>query len=122
MGAGIGAMHYIGMAGMRFDAVLMYYPAPFALSVVNAIVCSTAALWIMSRRDDARSKTVAAAVMGLAIAGMHYTGMWAAVCIAAIGSSGTNVGLDPVLLAVAITMITLFMMAWRSSCPSRTSG
>jgi len=110
MGAGIGAMHYIGMAGMRLDAVLMYYPGPFALSVVNAIVCSTAALWLMTWRDDARGKAVAAAVMGVAIAGMHYTGMWAAICVAAIGPSGLHIGLDPVLLAVAITMITLFMM------------
>jgi len=110
MGAGIGAMHYIGMAGMRLDAVVMYYFGPFALSVINAIVCSTAALWLMSRRDDARGKAVAAAVMGVAIAGMHYTGMWAAICVAMGGSKGLGVGLDPVLLAVAITMITLFMM------------
>jgi NO-binding membrane sensor protein with MHYT domain len=57
MGAGIGTMHYTGMAAMRLDGLVMYYAAPFALSVVNAIVCSTAALWLVSRRADADTRS-----------------------------------------------------------------
>jgi hypothetical protein len=39
MGAGIGTMHYTGMAAMRLDALVMYNIGPWLLSVVNAIVC-----------------------------------------------------------------------------------
>ncbi len=112
MGAGIGTMHYTGMAAMRLDGLVMYYAVPFALSVANAILCSTAALWLVSRRGEAdlRSKVIAAVVMGAAISGMHYIGMFATVCV----STGRDVaavgGLNPEMLAVAITIITLFIM------------
>src|SRR5262245_47301931 len=35
MGAGIGTMHYTGMAAMRLDALVMYEIAPWLLSIVN---------------------------------------------------------------------------------------
>lgn len=112
MGAGIGAMHYIGMAAMRLDALVMYYAGPFALSVLNAIVCSTAALWLVARRAEATlpSRMLAALVMGVAVAGMHYTGMYATVCVATGDATPGAGGLDPALLAVVITAITLLIM------------
>ncbi len=111
MGIGIGAMHYIGMASMRLDALVMYYAGPFALSVLNAIVCATAALWLVARRATAnvRSKILAALIMGVAIASMHYTGMYSTVCISNGTGAATSGGLDPALLAVAITVIALLI-------------
>src|SRR2546425_5360786 len=45
MGAGIGVMHYTGMAAMRMDAVMRYDPVLFVVSVVVAGVgAGTAAL------------------------------------------------------------------------------
>ena len=115
MGVGIVAMHYTGMAAMRLDALIMYYPVPFALSIVNAVLCSTAALWLISRRENAnstptRSKVLAAVVMGVAIAGMHYTGMVAAVFVSTGTGASAAGGLDPALLALAVTGITLLVM------------
>jgi PAS domain S-box-containing protein len=112
MGAGIGTMHYTGMAAMRLDGLVMYYAAPFALSIVNAVLCSTAALWLVSRRIDTstRSEVFAALVMGVAIAGMHYTGMFATVCVSTGKEAAAVAGLDPVLLAGAVTVITLLIM------------
>jgi PAS domain S-box-containing protein len=89
MGLGVVTMHYTGMAAIHMDAILAYSRGWFALSVVNAIVCSTVALWLVFRigaattslRNDAL-KLAAALFMGLAIAGMHYTAMYAGVCIA----------------------------------------
>ena len=43
MGVGIVSMHYIGMAAMRVQAVLVYDPPPAAASVGNAIPASQAA-------------------------------------------------------------------------------
>jgi diguanylate cyclase (GGDEF)-like protein/PAS domain S-box-containing protein len=112
LGAGIGVMHYMGMAAMRLDALVMYYAWPFALSVVNAVVCSTAALWLMSRRTQAatRGKMLAALVMGVAVAGMHYTGMYATVCVSTGASSPGMAGLDPMPMAVTVAVITLLIM------------
>src|SRR3982074_3023060 len=75
MGLGIVAMHYIGMAAMRGHAELAYDRPLVALSVVIAIGASTAALWLAFQTAAPWQKFIAALVMGLAIAGMHYTGM-----------------------------------------------
>ena len=42
VGAGIGAMHYAGMAGMRMSLDLYYDPTMFALSIVVAVVLTVA--------------------------------------------------------------------------------
>ena len=84
MGGAIAGMHYIGMASIRADARLTYSAATVALSVLIAIVASLAALWLSFRfRSDVTArgmilKMMSAVVMGVAIAGMHYTGMAAA--------------------------------------------
>ena len=80
MGAGICAMHYIGMAAMRLPAACMYDQRIVAASILIAIVVSVVALILAFRlRDTVREfsspKIAAAIVMGFAIASMHYTGM-----------------------------------------------
>jgi signal transduction histidine kinase/CheY-like chemotaxis protein/HPt (histidine-containing phosphotransfer) domain-containing protein len=113
MGAGIGTMHYTGMAALRLDALVMYYPGGWMLSIVNAIVCSTVAIWMVFRLGGGTSlklKVAAALVMGVAICGMHYTGMYATVCVATGGTAPAG-GLDPVPLAAAIAAVTLLIMS-----------
>ena len=113
MGAGIGTMHYTGMAALRLDALVMYYLAPWLLSIVNAIVCSTVAIWMVFRLgggNNLKLKALAALVMGVAICGMHYTGMYATICVST-GQAATGSGLDPVPLAAAIGAVTLLIMS-----------
>src|SRR5258706_5938493 len=112
MGAGIGTMHYTGMAALRLDALVMYHLGGWLLSIVNAIVCSTVAIWLVFRLGGGSNlvlKVVAALVMGVAICGMHYTGMYATVCIST-GQVAPATGLDPVPLAAAIAGVTLLIM------------
>jgi PAS domain S-box-containing protein len=84
LGLAIVAMHYTGMAAVRVDARLSYDPLLVAASVVIAVGASTVALWLFQwlGNDNTRRgrslRSVAAVVMGLAIAGMHYTAMAAA--------------------------------------------
>src|SRR5688572_26357355 len=113
MGAGIGTMHYTGMAALRLDALVMYYPVGWVLSIVNAIVCSTIAIWMVFRLGagtNLRLKALAALVMGVAICGMHYTGMYATVCVSTGAAAPDANGLDPVLLAATIAVVTLLIM------------
>src|SRR5918999_4570426 len=82
MGLGIVAMHYTGMAAMKLPADISYRVGYVALSVVIAVLASTAALWLAFRTAALLQSLLAAVVMGLAISGMHYTAMHAAVFVA----------------------------------------
>jgi NO-binding membrane sensor protein with MHYT domain len=75
MGLGIAGMHYTGMAAMRGHVELSYGLPFVALTLVIAIGASTVALWLAFRTTDLGQKLVAAVVMGLAVSGMHYTGI-----------------------------------------------
>jgi len=83
MGAGIAAMHYIGMAAMRLQAMHYYRRGLLFLSVAIAIAISYVGLRLLSYfRDEHRSwsvKLLVALILGLAIPVMHYTGMAAVI-------------------------------------------
>ncbi|MFD0022125.1 MHYT domain-containing protein [Streptomyces sp. NPDC058382] len=74
-GLGVATMHYLGMAGMRLDGQFEYDTITVTLSVVVAVVASTAALWAAVSIHGFLSSLGAAVVMGVAVSGMHYTGM-----------------------------------------------
>jgi NO-binding membrane sensor protein with MHYT domain len=74
-GIGVAAMHYTGMAAMRMPARMTYSPELFGLSVIIAVVAATAALWAALNLTGARATLGAAMIMGVAVSGMHYTGM-----------------------------------------------
>jgi NO-binding membrane sensor protein with MHYT domain len=116
MGLGIVAMHYIGMAAMRGHAELDYDRLFVALSVVIAIGASTAALWLAFQTTDLWQRLIAALVMGLAISGMHYTGMQAAIFTAhgSIHDDPANASLDQINLALAVAGFTFVILAFAS--------
>ncbi|MBT9502409.1 MAG: PAS domain S-box protein [Burkholderiaceae bacterium] len=111
VGAGIGAMHYTGMAAMELNAQLRYDPLWFAASIVVAVLLAMLALWVRFGLEHRVSKLTAVLlgglVMGCAIAGMHYTAMGAArfvgapdeLCVDSVDRNG--------YLALAITVVTL---------------
>jgi diguanylate cyclase (GGDEF)-like protein/PAS domain S-box-containing protein len=78
-GLGVVVMHYSGMAAMRMPGIsLSYAPRLVAASIAIAIVAATAAFWLAFRMSKTWERLAAAVVMGIAIAGMHYTAMAAA--------------------------------------------
>ena len=103
---------------MRMSPPIEYDPPLFIASVLIAIVASLAALWIafqLRRKYSALAivaKLGSALVMGLAITGMHYTGMAAArfapgsICLAA-DSTG---GMENATLAVIIGIVTVSIL------------
>jgi NO-binding membrane sensor protein with MHYT domain len=117
MGLGIAGMHYTGMAAMRGNVELSYDPLFFALSLVIAIGASTVALWVAFRTTELGQKLVAAAVMGLAISGMHYIGMRAAIFYCSRTGSNEaqiNASVDQTNLALAVAGITFLILAFAS--------
>lgn len=123
LGIGICAMHYTGMAAMQMRADLRYIPSLFLLSVAIAITAAGAALWIIFTlgRHSGRWKIawmiIAALVMGVAICGMHYTGMAAAIFIPfADCRFDSNQSFELLAIAViASTTILLFILTFAIS-------
>ncbi|TDR12506.1 multi-sensor hybrid histidine kinase [Marinomonas communis] len=129
VGAGIGTMHYVGMAAMDMHLTVKYNPYLFALSVVVAVVLACVAL--LARRamkltfpdmPTIRIKFIIAAIMGCAISGMHYTGMAAAYFIK--GSSSSFLALPPgdnseMGYAVSIFSFLIFILAMNVSSQLR---
>ncbi|QNG99356.1 putative bifunctional diguanylate cyclase/phosphodiesterase [Pseudomonas sediminis] len=116
MGAGIGAMHYIGMAAMRMQPGIVYDPLLFALSLLIAVAASGAALLIAFRlRRHTRHVRLlrggAAVIMGFAIVGMHYTGMAAANFPEGSFCGAAFSGLDSGWLASLVIVTTLAVLA-----------
>jgi NO-binding membrane sensor protein with MHYT domain len=75
LGVGVAAMHYLGMAAMNMPGSMSYRLPLVVLSVVIAIVAGTVALWIGTWIRGMAATIGAAVVMGIAVTGMHYTGM-----------------------------------------------
>lgn len=76
-GLGVAAMHYTGMAAMRLDGEVNYDRVLFAASVAIAVVAATVALWLAVTVRRPAAIIGSALVMGVAVTGMHYTGMYA---------------------------------------------
>jgi two-component system sensor histidine kinase/response regulator len=112
VGAGIGTMHYSGMAAMHMDVALKYDPLWFGFSILVAVLLAILALWIrFSLREQSwlsprQKNLLASTVMGLAIAGMHYTGMKAARFIGEAHHTHDTTE-NHIFLATIITAITI---------------
>src|SRR5260221_4251684 len=114
MGAGIGAMHYSGMAAMQPEALLRYDPWLVLLSVLVAVVLAFVSLTIRFRFHHAHapgvpSTIIAATIMGCAVAGMHYTAMQAAVFFPLPNALVHSMALPPTLLALLIAIFTVLI-------------
>jgi NO-binding membrane sensor protein with MHYT domain len=112
-GLGVAAMHYSGMQAMRMAGRMSYAPGLFVLSIVIAIVAATAALWFALRLGGFWPGFGAALIMGVAVSGMHYTGM-AAMRVYAPGGSPMPMGgadasafLLPLIVGVSVTTFVL---------------
>jgi signal transduction histidine kinase len=118
MGAAISGMHYVGMAAMRLPGFIVWRPALVALSVAIAIAASFAALILAFRLRATGtglfhwSKFAAAALMGAAIAGMHYTGMAAAEFVpSGITVAAGTLSLHTTGVAVGVIVATVLVLS-----------
>ncbi|MEU7655648.1 MHYT domain-containing protein [Micromonospora taraxaci] len=112
-GAGVAAMHYTGMAAMRLNGTLGYDTLRVALSVVIAVVAATVALWLAMTVRKGVAVFASALVMGIAVNGMHFTGMSALSVHRHEGANrevtgaGVSTLLVPIMLAVIFGVVGL---------------
>ena len=118
MGIGIWSMHFVGMLALTLPIEIGYDVGVTLLSMVIAIVVSTFALHIASRKQVGRAALVGAGVaMGIGICAMHYVGM------AAIEIT-PPITYDPLWVAVsfAIAIAASFVALGVAFLPSHLSG
>lgn len=118
LGFGICGMHYSGMAAMKMDADIRYIPSLFFISVLIAVSASASAIVVINHLRSYQGpgsivwQGVAAGIMGIAICGMHYTGMAATVMLPWADCRYTPHQENHILIvAVALTCGALFIGA-----------
>lgn len=108
-GLGVAAMHYLGMASLQLNGAISYDPLVVGLSVLIAIAAATAALWAAVTVRGFLASLGASLVMGLAVSGMHYTGM-AAVSVHVHGTTPSWAGNAPTSLLVPLLIGPLIFL------------
>jgi NO-binding membrane sensor protein with MHYT domain len=95
MGFAIGAMHYLGMASMQMDASIHWNIPLVVLSLAIGFGASLFGLWLVVRVRMREAgfgilrRLAAAVLLGLGVAGLHYTAM------SASSFSPSNNGMAP---------------------------
>ena len=109
LGAGIWAMHFIGMLAFQLEVSVRYDPWITAASMLPAILASWIVLRLLSQRQiSTRQILIGGLMMGLGIGAMHYSGMYAM-------RSSASMKLDPgifalsLLVAVGMSMLALWL-------------
>ena len=122
MGGGIAAMHYLGMYAIALSRPIVWDYTIVAASVAIAVVASAAALLMFKAMGTLQGRrlwvfqVLASLVMGVAICGMHYTGMAAAafehgtVCLSADALGGTALTAVIVITTSMLLLATWFTM------------
>ncbi len=119
-GLGVAGMHYMGMSAMRMAATMSYNMPLVAVSVVIAIVAASVAFWIAFNLTKGWHRIVSAFVMGIAVCGMHYTGMAATTFQSSNSASDmfAATSIDSYMIGVwvfAITVVVLGVMVFSSA-------
>jgi NO-binding membrane sensor protein with MHYT domain len=124
IGLGVASMHYLGMWAMRMPDTMSYNSRLVALSIAIAIVAGTVALWAALRLTGMRPTIIASLIMGVAVSGMHYTGMAAMRVQAApeggMASMGGGASASAFLLPLilGITILTFLVTAIVTLAPT----
>jgi len=120
VGLGVASMHYIGMIAMVMPDTMSYNPLLVLVSVAIAIIAGTTALWIGTWVRGWLPTLGASLVMGVAVSGMHYTGMAAMHVHASHGMAmgGVSGGDFLLPLIVGISLISLVLVLIISLSPS----
>ncbi|MEV0344442.1 MHYT domain-containing protein [Nonomuraea sp. NPDC050680] len=114
-GLGVASMHYLGMYAMNMSAHVSYDRKVVAASVAIAVIAATVALWFTMRVKRPIWIAGAALVMGVAVSGMHYTGMYAMLVTvdaepSAVPGADALDFLVPLMTVISLITLTMLLM------------
>jgi len=108
VGVAISTMHYLGMSAYRVDGIVTWNWSGVVASVLLSVLLGAAAFHVLSHRRSWR-RMQAAALLGLAIAALHFTGM-AAMSIAVLKLGDGLSALTMAALAMATAVASLIIV------------
>ncbi|MFC6088841.1 MHYT domain-containing protein [Saccharothrix lopnurensis] len=115
-GLGVAGMHYLGMSAIRFKGEIAYEPSLVVASCVIAVVAATAAFWFTLVVRTPAASVAAGLIMGVAVTGMHYTGMAAVRVIgdeslpAAVGTTVFDLVFPVFVISGLVVAVLLWML------------
>ncbi len=109
-GSGVATMHYSGMEAMVMAADMEYDDTLFIASIVIALVAATAALWLAFNTESGVQMFVASVVMGVAVCGMHYTGMAGMTMVHNGKEVDISSSIEPLTLGLFIFCFTMLIL------------
>ncbi len=120
MGIGIWSMHFTGMLAFRLPVAAWYDTPIVLLSLLESMVASGIALFVVNRKTPGWPAALAGSVFqGAGIAGMHYTAMASMRLQAMCHYSPALVALS-ILFALAGSLLSLWLMfLFREQRPDR---
>jgi NO-binding membrane sensor protein with MHYT domain len=110
MGLGVTGMHYSGMSAILMPADIHYDTMLVVASAVIAVVASIVALWLAFNLRGRLQMFGSAVVMGIAVCGMHYTGM-AAASFVPNPAKAVSAGISSANLGMSIFAVTTVLLA-----------
>lgn len=110
MGIAVNVMHYTGMNAIRIQGSVSYDATLVGVSVAIAVVAGTLSLWFTLVLQKPLLLMAAGLVMGVAVVGMHYTGM-AAVSVSVDPAAPVPAGLEVFSFLFPVFVIGLLALA-----------
>jgi NO-binding membrane sensor protein with MHYT domain len=86
LGAGIVSMHYVGIHGLAGNFRIEHEPLVMFAAVLIAVVTAYGGLRVFLARHGGKRLALSAVAFGLAVSGMHYTGMLGMRFVPGVGS------------------------------------
>jgi hypothetical protein len=102
-------MHYTGMAAMRLNGDVTYDTTRVGMSIGIAVVAASVALWLAVTVRKPLAIFVSALIMGVAVNGMHFTGM-TAMSVEPITTIIQPVGASAVVMLLPIAVAVVFVL------------
>ncbi|WP_018229101.1 bifunctional diguanylate cyclase/phosphodiesterase [Methyloversatilis universalis] len=109
LGSGVAALHYAGMAALRFPGHLSYDVDLVIISVLLSIALGISSMWVGRRLADAHARTLAAALFVAMTVTLHFTGM-GAVRLELSPLAADAAGMSRSALAIAVTVAALVVL------------
>ncbi|MDQ7249874.1 bifunctional diguanylate cyclase/phosphodiesterase [Dongia sedimenti] len=112
IGAGAGAMHYVGMSALVVPGIVESDTSTVIASLLIGIVGGGVAALIGLAKFDPTHRLSGAILLTLAICGLHFTGVTGAVVTPDPSAPMPEQTVSPVALAIAVTAVTLMVLCF----------
>ena len=110
-GLAIGGMHFVGMAAVRLDGMVLWRSGFVVASLVIGAVGAAAAMAAVTDRPGWRRQLLSPLLFVVAIVGLHFTAMAAAIILRGNGGALGASLIDRGLLAIIVGALTAFIFA-----------